>query len=171
LAALLVWATACPFLIGSGKPACIRIDSKAMWSISAGSRSSIFCDADTMTALLCFAHSIYRARSLKSRETKFSLGQAPMIATENRLRSATFVEAYSHQNRSKRLLGHRKSIQPMAKRLVLADYDQLHHFTPGSWMQRRWKQNCWFKRIGSSAAAMPCWSSMTPRYLGRARIR
>jgi SRSO17 transposase len=51
-----------------------------------------------------------------------------MIATENRLRSATFVEAYSHQNRSKRLLGHRKSIQPMAKRLVLADYDQLHHF-------------------------------------------
>jgi hypothetical protein len=58
LAALLVWATACPFLIGSGKPACIRIDSKAMWSIGAGSRSSIFCDADTMTALLCFAHSI-----------------------------------------------------------------------------------------------------------------
>ena len=54
--------------------------------------------------------------------------------------------------------GDRKSIQPMAKQLALGDYDQLHHFiAAGCGMQRRWKQNCWFKRISSSAAAMPCW--------------
>ncbi len=54
--------------------------------------------------------------------------------------------------------GDRKSIQPMAERLALGDYDQLHHFiAAGVWDAARWRQNCLFKRIGSSAAAMPCW--------------
>ena len=39
--------------------------------------------------------------------------------------------------------GARKTIQPMAKQLVLADYDQLHHSLLPSGMQRRWKQTCW----------------------------
>lgn len=54
--------------------------------------------------------------------------------------------------------GDRKSIQPMAERLALGDYDQLHHFiAAGSGMRLRWRQNCLFKRIGWSAVAMPCW--------------
>jgi len=54
--------------------------------------------------------------------------------------------------------GDRKSIQPMAERLAFGEYDQLHHFiAAGVWMRRRWRQNCLFKRTGSSAAAMPCW--------------
>src|SRR2546429_6290309 len=32
---------------------------------------------------------------------------------------------------------------------------------PGSGRHLRWRQNCLFKRIGSSAAAMPCWCSTT----------
>src|SRR4051794_15541704 len=38
-------------------------------------------------------------------------------------------------------------------------------------MRRRWRQNCLSKRIGSSAAAMPCWWSTTPRFSRRVRIR
>src|SRR5262249_35456286 len=54
--------------------------------------------------------------------------------------------------------GDRKSIQPMAERLGFGECDQLHHFiAAGSGMQRLWKPNCWSKRIGSSAATMPCW--------------
>src|SRR5947199_6415724 len=54
--------------------------------------------------------------------------------------------------------GDRKSIQPMAERLALGDYNQLHHsLRPGSGMQRLWRPNCLSKRIGSSGAAMPCW--------------
>src|SRR2546429_9757812 len=52
--------------------------------------------------------------------------------------------------------GDRKSVQPMAKRLVLGEYDQLHHFIALG-RHLRWRQNCLFKRIDSSAAAMPCW--------------
>src|SRR5947207_12367963 len=54
--------------------------------------------------------------------------------------------------------GDRKSIQPMAERLALGEYDQLHHFiAAGSGTPGLWRQNWWFKRISSSAAAMPCW--------------
>ena len=54
--------------------------------------------------------------------------------------------------------GDRKSIQPMAERVALGDYDQLHHFiAAGVWDAGRWRRNCWFRRISSSAAAMPCW--------------
>jgi hypothetical protein len=42
--------------------------------------------------------------------------------------------------------GDRKSIQPMAERLAL--------------MSGVWRQNCLFKRIGSSVAAMPCWCAI-----------
>jgi hypothetical protein len=48
--------------------------------------------------------------------------------------------------------GDRKSIQPMAERLALGEYDQLHHSIAGFRVQRLWRQNCLFKRIGSSAA-------------------
>ena len=56
--------------------------------------------------------------------------------------------------------GERKSIAPMAERLALSDYDQLHHslpLPPGCGMRRRWRQNCWCRRIGWLAVAMPCW--------------
>src|SRR5512136_822560 len=53
--------------------------------------------------------------------------------------------------------GDRKSIQPMAERLALGEYDQLHSLPPGSGMRLRWRQNFLFKRTSSSAAAMPCW--------------
>ena len=53
--------------------------------------------------------------------------------------------------------GDRKCIQPMAERLALGEYDQLHHFiAAGSGMLLRWRQNCLFQRTGSSAAATPC---------------
>src|SRR4051812_48172275 len=45
--------------------------------------------------------------------------------------------------------GDRKSVQPMAKRLVLGEYNQL---PPGSGRHLRWRQNCLFKRIGRPAA-------------------
>jgi SRSO17 transposase len=54
--------------------------------------------------------------------------------------------------------GDRKSVQPMAERLAPNDYDQLHHFIAGGvWLRRRWRENCSFKRIGLSAAAMRYW--------------
>ena len=54
--------------------------------------------------------------------------------------------------------GDRKSIQPMAERLGFGEYDQLHtSLRPGSGMRGLWRRNCLFKRIGWSAAAMPCW--------------
>jgi hypothetical protein len=54
--------------------------------------------------------------------------------------------------------GDRKSIQPMAERVALGDYDQLQHFiAAGSGVPDLWRQNCWFKRTSSSVAAMPCW--------------
>ncbi len=54
--------------------------------------------------------------------------------------------------------GDRKSVQPMAKRLVLGEYDQLHHFiAAGVWEASPVETELLFKRIGSSAAAMPCW--------------
>ena len=54
--------------------------------------------------------------------------------------------------------GDRKSIQPMAERLAPGDYDQLHHFVAaGTWDRRRWRLSCWFKRTGSSVAAVRCW--------------
>src|SRR6266571_5999556 len=54
--------------------------------------------------------------------------------------------------------GERKSIQPMAERLVPGDYDQLHHLLLlASGMRRRWRQNCSFKPTGWSAAAMRYW--------------
>ena len=52
----------------------------------------------------------------------------------------------------------RKSIWPMAERVALGEYDQLHHFiTAGMGCGSGGRQNCLFKRTGSSAAAMPCW--------------
>ena len=55
--------------------------------------------------------------------------------------------------------GERKSIQPMARRLVPGAYDQLHHFVAaGVWdAQHRWKRNCLFRRTGSSAVTTPYW--------------
>lgn len=54
--------------------------------------------------------------------------------------------------------GDRKSVQPMAERVGLGGYDQLHHFiAAGSGMLGLWRRNCWFKRTSSSAAAMLCW--------------
>ena len=54
--------------------------------------------------------------------------------------------------------GDRKSIQPMAERLALGEYDQFTtSLRAGSGMRRQWKQNCLFKQIGSWVAAMPCW--------------
>lgn len=51
----------------------------------------------------------------------------------------------------------RKSIQPMAGRIAVGEYDQLHHFiaAPGCGMRRLWRRNCLFKQIGWSAVAMP----------------
>jgi SRSO17 transposase len=49
--------------------------------------------------------------------------------------------------------GDRKSIQPMAKRLALGEYDQLHHFiAAGVWGAFRWRRNCLFKRTGTALA-------------------
>ena len=54
--------------------------------------------------------------------------------------------------------GDRKSVQPMAERLALGEYDQLHHFVlPASGMRRPWRRNSLFRRIGLSGAAMRCW--------------
>ena len=54
--------------------------------------------------------------------------------------------------------GDRKSIEPMAERLALGDtISCTTSLPPGSGMRLRWRQNCLFKRTGSSAAAMPCW--------------
>ncbi len=54
--------------------------------------------------------------------------------------------------------GDRKSIAPMAERLALGDYDQLHHFiAAGVWDATPVETELLCKRIGSSAAAMPCW--------------
>ena len=54
--------------------------------------------------------------------------------------------------------GDRKSIQPMAERLALGEYDHCTTSSqPGSGMPGLWRQNCWLKRISSSVAAMPCW--------------
>ena len=53
--------------------------------------------------------------------------------------------------------GDRKSIQPMAERLAVGEYDQLHHsLRRVSGMPNLWKQNCSSKQISSSATAMPC---------------
>src|SRR3974390_1670177 len=49
--------------------------------------------------------------------------------------------------------GDRKSIQPMAERLAVGEYDQLHHFIArASGMPSLWKQSCSSKQISSSAA-------------------
>ena len=54
--------------------------------------------------------------------------------------------------------GDRKSIQPMARQLALGACDNCTTSSPpGSGMPGLWRQNWWFKRISSSAAAMPCW--------------
>ena len=55
--------------------------------------------------------------------------------------------------------GDRKSVQPMG-RSGLCSANMINCTTslpPGSGRHLRWRQNCLFKRIGSSAAAMPCW--------------
>ena len=52
--------------------------------------------------------------------------------------------------------GDRKSIQPMAERLSLGEYDQLHHFiAAGVWDAAPVETE--LLRTSSSAAAMPCW--------------
>ena len=54
--------------------------------------------------------------------------------------------------------GDRKSIQPMAERFAVGEYDQLHHFiAAGSGMPSLWRQSSLPKPIGSSAAATPYW--------------
>jgi hypothetical protein len=54
--------------------------------------------------------------------------------------------------------GDRKSIQPMAERLALGEYDQLHHFIGAGGMRRRWKMNCLFSpstlHLGSVGSAI-----------------
>ena len=54
--------------------------------------------------------------------------------------------------------GDRKSIQPMAERVLLATMTNCTtSLRPGSGMRPRWRRSYLFKRIGSSAATMPCW--------------
>ena len=54
--------------------------------------------------------------------------------------------------------GDRKSVQPWRSGLRLANtINCTTSLRPGSGMRGLWRQNCLFKRIGSSAAAMPCW--------------
>ena len=54
--------------------------------------------------------------------------------------------------------GDRKSVQPMAERLVPGDYDQLHHFiAAGLGMPRRWRPSCSCRRTGWSVAPTRCW--------------
>ena len=58
--------------------------------------------------------------------------------------------------------GDRKSIQPMAERLALGDYDQLHHFiAAGPEMWRRWRPNCLFPReeLLIAVACAHAWSA------------
>jgi SRSO17 transposase len=54
--------------------------------------------------------------------------------------------------------GDRKSVQPMAKRLVLGEYDQLHHFiAAGVWEASPVGTELLVQADRSLAAAMPCW--------------
>src|SRR5262249_8913471 len=54
--------------------------------------------------------------------------------------------------------GARKSIQPMAERLGLANtINCTTSLRLGSGIRGLWRRNCLFKRIGWLAAAMPCW--------------
>ena len=68
--------------------------------------------------------------------------------------------------------GDRKSVQPMAARLVPGEYDQLHHFiADGVWDASPLETNCSFRPIVWSAAMMRCWSSTTRRCRRRATVR
>ena len=54
--------------------------------------------------------------------------------------------------------GDRKCVQPMAIGLRVANMISCTtSLQPAGGIRRRWKQNYLLKRIGSSAAAMPCW--------------
>ena len=54
--------------------------------------------------------------------------------------------------------GDRKSVQPMAsglRRVIMISCIILLRL--GFGMRRHWRRSCWFKRTGSSVAAMRCW--------------
>ena len=54
--------------------------------------------------------------------------------------------------------GERKSIQPMAQRLVPGEYDQLHHFVgSGVWDAAPLEAELLVRRSGSSAVTTPYW--------------